>query len=272
MRIRLFSLCSSRDIAQRKLEAKIADALHGFASNTLEFEDFSSPQDMLAPLAQSLKTEALTVVAVEKPAYNKIKKKLLPAMGYALEQNSAVLEKLSEKEDLDEAKRLSHSLFPPEAEVFMSSDGMFSGFAIKKNEQIFLMLPLDSNRIQSLLSASVVPYLVENAVHQKEEPKQEPEKAEPKENKNISANPLVRSVNLLKEANSRVAFCSNKQEPIIVSVINEIGIGNDLFLFSPHVEDRGDIDIVSYSVQLARAAKNLSHTELGAVISDPFDD
>ncbi|MBE6835684.1 MAG: SpoIID/LytB domain-containing protein [Ruminococcaceae bacterium] len=270
MRIRMFSLCAARELAQRKLEAKIADSLHGFASNEIEFEDFSSPQEMLAPLAQSLKNEALTVVAVEKPSYNKIKKKLLGAMGYELKENEQVKQLVSSKEGIDEKKIVSHSLFPENAEIFASEDGLFSGFAVTKGEKLFLMLPLDKNRIDSLLDNGVLPYLTSLYG----EPVISGDDVVPvsKKPKNSFSNPLVRSVNLLKEANARVSFCSNKQEPIISSVINSIEGSDDLFVFAPHVEDRGDIDVVSYSVQLARAAKNLSHTELGAVISDPFDD
>lgn len=268
MRIRMFSLCSERDLVQRKLEAKIADSLHDFASNEFEFEDFSSPQEMLAPLAQSLKNEALTVVAVEKPIYNKIKKKLLPAMGYILDENEDIRDMVSSKEDIDEKKILSHSLFPAGAKIFPSTDGLFSAFAVQKGSKLFIMLPLDKNRIDALLNDEIIPYLV-GLFGEPVSPEAPPAV---KKEKTTYSDPLVRSVNLLKEANATVAFCANKQEPIIDSVINRIEGSEDMFVFAPHVEDRGDIDVVSYSVQLARAAKNLSHTELGAVISDPFDD
>lgn len=263
----MFSLCAERELTQRKLEAKIADSLHGFASNEIGFEDFSTPQEMLAPLAQSLKEEALTVVAVEKPSYNKIKKKLLPAMGYILDENEDIRELVSRKEGLDEKKITSHSLFPTDAKIFPSYDGMFSAFAVQKGSKLFIMLPLDKDRIDLLLEHEIIPYLVRlfGEPLAAEEPVPKKEKAD-------FSDPLVRSVNLLKEANAKVAFCANRQEPIIDSVIKSIAGSNDLFVFSPHVEDRGDIDVVSYSVQLARAAKNLSYTELGAVISDPFDD
>ena len=270
MRIRMFSLCAERELAQRKLEAKIADALHGFASNELEFEDFSSPQEMLAPLGESLKNEALTVVAVEKPAYNKIKKKLLPAMGYPLSENAEIKELVSKKEDIDADRITSHSLFPADARLFPSTDGMFSGFSVTKGDKFFLMIPLDKNRIDDMLENCVVPYLV-SLFGQPQAAEDDFVPVQKKEKQSFSS-PLVRSVNLLKEANSRVAFCANRQEPIIDEVIKSIEGSEDMFVFSPHVEDRGDIDVVSYSVQLARAAKNLSHTELGAVISDPFDD
>ncbi len=268
MRIRMFSLCSERDLSQRKLEAKIADALHGFASNEIEFEDFSEPAEMLAPLAESLKNEALTVVAVEKPIYNKIKKKLLPAMGYILDEDATVRAMVSDNSDLDEKKITSHSLFPEGAKIFPSVDGMFSAFSVQKGSKLFIMLPLDKNRVDALLNNEIIPYLVGLFG----EPVNEDAPPAPKKEKAVFSDPLVRSVNLLKEANASVAFCANKQEEIIDAVIKRIEGSDDLFVFAPHVEDRGDIDVVSYSVQLARAAKNLSHTELGAVISDPFDD
>jgi len=269
MRIRLFSLCAQKDLAQRKLEAKICDIIHGYASAEPEFEDFTTPQEMLPSLAQSLKNEALTVVAVEKPIYNKIKRKLLMAMGYTLEENEQIRQLLSSKENLDEKKKTSHSLFPSDATVFPTEDGMFSGFAVNKGEQAFLMLALDKNRLDSLLSDKVAPYLT--ATFGEPVTEDEEDISSGREKANYS-NPLYRSVNLLKEANATVAFCANKQEAYIARTIESIGEGEDLFVFAPHVEDRGDIDVVSYSVQLARAAKNLSHTSLGAVISDPFDD
>ena len=267
MRIRMFSLCSERDLTQRKIEARIVDSLHGFASNEIEFEDFSTPQEMLAPLAQSLKNEALTIIAVEKTSYNKIKKKLLTAMGYTLTENASIRETVSLKEDIDEKKIASHSLFPAEAKIFPSKDGLFSAFSVSKGSKMFIMLPLDKNRIDRLLDDEILPYLVDLFG----EPVEEDVPVQKKEKPGFS-DPLVRSVNLLKEANASVAFCANKQEPIIDSVLKKIEGSEDLFVFAPHVEDRGDIDVVSYSVQLARAAKNLSHTELGAVVSDPFDD
>ena len=218
MRIRMFSLCAERDLTQRKLEAKIADALHGFASNEIAFEDFSAPQEMLTPLAESLKTEALTVVAVERPSYNKIKKKLLPAMGYILYEDADIRDLVSAKEGIDEKKIASHSVFPEGAKIFPSLDGMFSAFSVQKGSKLFIMMPLDKNRIDALLDREIIPYLVGLFG----EPVNEDAPPVQKKEKTAFADPLVRSVNLLKEAIATVAFCANKQEPLIDAVIKKI--------------------------------------------------
>lgn len=255
------------DIAQRKVEAKISNSLHGFASNELVFEDFTQPAEMLPPLALALESEDLTVVAVELSEYNKIKKKLIPAMNFSLEENEEVKKILLENSFLDEKRVASNSLFPKEAKIFLSGDGVYCGFAVKSGAQIFMILPLDPQRITDMLKDGVVPFLMDET--NQETPA--PLTAEG-EVKNATSNPVLRAVNLLKEANTKVAFCGNKQAKIIAECGEGISGFDDIFMFTPHVEDRGDIDIVTYSVQLSRVSRTLSHTDLGAVISDVFED
>lgn len=168
---------------------------------------------------------------------------------------------------------------PEGATVFVSVDGINSGFAVKKGSQTIVMIPFDDQRLDSVLKRGLVPYITNGGrLNSASEPEAAPTHEEKEEitsetTSEISEQEMdiaAHTLNILKESDIKVAVNGNTN----ATVMREFAVGLDdfdeYFTFTPHIEDRGDYNVTDYTAQMARSAKALSSATLGACISDIF--
>lgn len=278
MEMKLFSLYRNAADTSVKLQIKVIGCLNGFADSDISFDEYTSLKDMFGGLSKALKDSDFIVIAVDSSIYNSTKLKLMTALSLKKEQNEAVLKKLS-KLDLDESAQEKNAAMPEGATVFVSVDGINSGFAVKKGSQTIVMIPFDDQRLDSVLKRGLVPYITNGGrltsaseteaapTHEeKEEITSQTTSEISEQEKDIAAHTL----NILKESDVKIAVNGNTN----ATVMREFAVGLDdfdeYFTFTPHIEDRGDYNVTDYTAQMARSAKDLSSATLGACISDIF--
>lgn len=278
MEMKLFSLYRNAADTSVKLQIKVIGCLNGFADSDISFDEYTSLKDMFGGLSKALKDSDFIVIAVDSSIYNSTKLKLMTALSLKKEQNESVLKKLS-KLDLDESAQEKNAAMPEGATVFVSVDGVNSGFAVKKGSQTIVMIPFDDQRLDSVLKRGLVPYITNGGrLTSASEPEAAPTHEEKEEitsqttseiseqEKDIAAHTL----NILKESDVKIAVNGNTN----ATVMREFAVGLDdfdeYFTFTPHIEDRGDYNVTDYTAQMARSAKDLSSATLGACISDIF--
>ncbi len=278
MEMKLFSLYRNAADTSVKMQIKVIGCLNGFADSDISFDEYTSLKDMFGGLSKALKSSDFIVIAVDSSIYNSTKLKLMAALSLKKEQNEAVLKKLS-KLELDESAQEKNAAMPEGATVFVSVDGVNSGFAVKKSSQTIVMIPFDDQRLDSVLKRGLVPYITNGGrLNSASEPETAPTHEEKEEitsettsemseqEKDIAAHTL----NILKESDVKVAVNGNTN----ATVMREFAVGLDdfdeYFTFTPHIEDRGDYNVTDYTAQMARSAKALSSATLGACISDIF--
>lgn len=278
MEMKLFSLYRNAADTSVKMQIKVIGCLNGFADSDISFDEYTSLKDMFGGLSKALKSSDFIVIAVDSSIYNSTKLKLMTALSLKKEQNEAVLKKLS-KLELDESAQEKNAAMPEGATVFVSVDGINSGFAVKKGSQTIVMIPFDDQRLDSVLKRGLVPYITNGgrlnsaseseAAHtheEKEENSSETASKISEQEKDIAAHTL----NILKESDVKIAVNGNTN----ATVMREFAVGLDdfdeYFTFTPHIEDRGDYNVTDYTAQMARSAKDLSSATLGACISDIF--
>lgn len=278
MEMKLFSLYRNAADTSVKMQIKVIGCLNGFADSDISFDEYTSLKDMFGGLSKALKSSDFIVIAVDSSIYNSTKLKLMTALSLKKEQNEAVLKKLS-KLELDESAQEKNAAMPEGATVFVSVDGINSGFAVKKGSQTIVMIPFDDQRLDSVLKRGLVPYITNggrlNSASESEAAPTHEEKEEitsettsgiSEQEKDIAAHTL----NILKESDVKIAVNGNTN----ATVMREFAVGLDdfdeYFTFTPHIEDRGDYNVTDYTAQMARSAKDLSSATLGACISDIF--
>lgn len=278
MEMKLFSLYRNAADTSVKMQIKVIGCLNGFADSDISFDEYTSLKDMFGGLSKALKSSDFIVIAVDSSIYNSTKLKLMTALSLKKEQNEAVLKKLS-KLELDESAQEKNAAMPEGATVFVSVDGINSGFAVKKGSQTIVMIPFDDQRLDSVLKRGLVPYITNGGrLNSASEPEAAPTHEEKEEitsettsgisdqEKDIAAHTL----NILKESDVKIAVNGNTN----ATVMREFAVGLDdfdeYFTFTPHIEDRGDYNVTDYTAQMARSAKDLSSATLGACISDIF--
>lgn len=278
MEMKLFSLYRNAADTSVKMQIKVIGCLNGFADSDISFDEYTSLKDMFGGLSKALKSSDFIVIAVDSSIYNSTKLKLMAALSLKKEQNEAVLKKLS-KLELDESAQEKNAAMPDGATVFVSVDGVNSGFAVKKGSQTIVMIPFDDQRLDSVLKRGLVPYITNGGrLNSASEPEAAPTHEEKEEitsetTSEISEQEMdiaAHTLNILKESDVKVAVNGNTN----ATVMREFAVGLDdfdeYFTFTPHIEDRGDYNVTDYTAQMARSAKALSSATLGACISDIF--
>lgn len=278
MEMKLFSLYRNAADTSVKMQIKVIGCLNGFADSDISFDEYTSLKDMFGGLSKALKSSDFIVIAVDSSIYNSTKLKLMAALSLKKEQNEAVLKKLS-KLELDESAQEKNAAMPEGATVFVSVDGVNSGFAVKKGSQTIVMIPFDDQRLDSVLKRGLVPYITNGGrLNSASEPEtasthEEKEEITSETTSEISGQEMdiaAHTLNILKESDVKVAVNGNTN----ATVMREFAVGLDdfdeYFTFTPHIEDRGDYNVTDYTAQMARSAKALSSATLGACISDIF--
>ena len=278
MEMKLFSLYRNAADTSVKMQIKVIGCLNGFADSDISFDEYTSLKEMFGGLSKALKSSNFIVIAVDSSIYNSTKLKLMTALSLKKEQNEAVLKKLS-KLELDESAQEKNAAMPEGATVFVSVDGINSGFAVKKGSQTIVMIPFDDQRLDSVLKRGLVPYITNGGrLNSASEPEAAPTHEEKEEitsetTSEISEQEMdiaAHTLNILKESDIKVAVNGNTN----ATVMREFAVGLDdfdeYFTFTPHIEDRGDYNVTDYTAQMARSAKALSSATLGACISDIF--
>lgn len=278
MEMKLFSLYRNAADTSVKMQIKVIGCLNGFADSDISFDEYTSLKDMFGGLSKALKSSDFIVIAVDSSIYNSTKLKLMTALSLKKEQNKAVLKKLS-KLELDESAQEKNAAMPEGAAVFVSVDGINSGFAVKKGSQTIVMIPFDDQRLDSVLKRGLVPYITNGGrLNSASEPEAAPTHEEKEENSSETASKIseqekdiaAHTLNILKESDVKIAVNGNTN----ATVMREFAVGLDgfdeYFTFTPHIEDRGDYNVTDYTAQMARSAKDLSSATLGACISDIF--
>lgn len=278
MEMKLFSLYRNAADTSVKLQIKVIGCLNGFADSDISFDEYTSLKDMFGGLSKALKSSDFIVIAVDSSIYNSTKLKLMTALSLKKEQNEAVLKKLS-KLELDESAQEKNAAMPEGATVFVSVDGINSGFAVKKGPQTIVMIPFDDQRLDSVLKRGLVPYITNGGrLTSASEPEEAPTHEEKEEITSETASEIseqekdiaAHTLNILKESDVKIAVNGNTN----ATVMREFAVGLDdfdeYFTFTPHIEDRGDYNVTDYTAQMARSAKDLSSATLGACISDIF--
>lgn len=250
--------------------ARISGALSGFTQEDTAFSTFLSLKAMLPDFAVAIKSAQLTVLAIDKAQYNAVRTRVCAALSLEMAQNEEIYGLLSERTGLSHEEKLKNAVVPKDAQVFLSEDGIYPGFAVQKGAQSILFLPLDSERIDRILKNGVVPYLLRREVRQEAPiPNKSTEPTVPVAQPDSPwADVLQRTLNTLRESGSRVAVSSTPAVQMLKTMGSAHADFEEFFVFTPHVEDKGDYNMTDYAALTAKSARELAKTQLGACISE----
>lgn len=278
MNMKLLALSVDRESVSGLLE-RISGALSAFSEEDAAFACFPTLKALLPQFAAALKTEECIVLGIDKAKYNAVRMKLCAAMALKSVQSEEIYALLSEYTGLSPEEKVKNAAVPENAVCFLSEDGMYPGFAVQKGAQTVIFLPLDEERLPRILKMGLVPYLMQNALTaQKEETgaaeAEQAESASVQENIPVAdteTDVMHHTVNILRECGAKVAVSGTLYAEEIKKLGEGIADFDRFFVFTPHVEDKGDYNLTDYVALTAKAAKELSGAQLGASISEIGD-
>ena len=263
MKVRLLALNVDKNMPFARFQARVVSSISMYSEENLSFEIFESLQDIFGALQDALENDEIIITAVDTKNYNKLKSALMQALETEVHYNSTILNMLESDEDMDEKTKKAFSAFPEPATVFLSKDGLYSGFGIENGEQYLMLVPIDNERINLVLRNGVVPFLSKNI---------ETVSGDEflSENKFYENEKVAIAVRRLIESESIVAVNGTQNAEIIKSCGDNIDGFDEVFVFTPHIEDKGEVNATEYAAQLAKVSLDLSAANIGASISDIY--
>ena len=254
MTISLIALNISGDEAVQSAAERLEELLAVYGACTLR--PCENMQQVSASLNEAFADADVIVVGVEPSAFAKAKLSVLRAMRIKTELNNEIREALSADPELDSQRIATHAAVPVDSTVFLSETGFCSGFALRSGDQIFIMLPLETQAAEAMMQDGVEPYCAENGI----------EKA-PEE---ISQTAIdLPQVQTLRDLNKKVYFAA---APSLDQFRELYGPGNeDVFVFDSYTSERNGESPKSYLADLARYAIPQGESNaFGAAISNVF--
>ncbi len=260
MKTKVLSLNLDKSSSFTRFQVKLESSIKPFVKDC-EFFEYDDIREIFVALQSALESEKLVITAVDAKYYLKFKNALIQAFGTEVVYNSSVLNKI-ESLEIDDKKKKAFSAFPEPATVFVTSDGLYSGMAMENSDQYLVLLPIDNDRIDDILRNGLEPYFSKhfgNSISYTDFVS------------NISeADKVSFAINSIIESNSLVAVNGTKNAEAIKSLGSDIEGFKDAFIFTPYVEDKGNVNPTEYTAQLARASLDLSAANIGACISDIY--
>lgn len=263
MKVRLLALNAEKNISFARFQARIVGSIKNYANGNETFEHYEKMRDLFDGFGDALQNDDLIVIAVNEKRYFKLKKAVSQAFDVDLVQMPSVLNMLENNEELTDEQRRDFSTFPEPATVFLSKDGMYSGFGIDNGEKFIVILPIDNDRINLILRNGVSPYLAKGLGAGDGEILSETQHFD---NEKVEI-----AISRLLESDSVVAINSTANSEVLKSLGDGIEHFSDVVIFTPYVEDKGEVNVTEYAAQLARVSLDLSAANLGASISDVYE-
>lgn len=263
MKVRLLSLNVDKNMPFARFQARVISSIKAYSDNSPSFEHFENMRDLFSALQEALENDELIITAVDNKHYTKLKLALIQALETEVQYNPSILNMLESDEEMNDNLRKDFSAFPEPATVFLSKDGLYSGFGIENGSQYFALLPIDNERINLILRNGLVPFLSKHLGS--------PEESEfLGENKHFDNEKVAISVKRLLDTGSVAAVNGTQNAEILKSCGDSVENFDDVFIFTPHVEDKGDVNATEYAAQLAKVSLDLSAANIGASISDIY--
>lgn len=264
MKVRLLSLNIDKSMSFSRFQARIVSSIKPYASTDSSFENSENMRDFFSSLQDALVNDELIVTAVDVKHYTMLKNAFIQAFETDVIYDPSVLNMLESNDEMNDETRKQFSAFPEPATIFLSKDGLYSGFGIENGSQYILFLPIDNERINHILRNGAVPFLAQNI---------KTSEAYDYINaaKELGDAKVSKAVERLMESESVVAINGTPNAEILKSCGDNTENFDNVFIFTPHVEDKGDVNATEYAAQLAKVSLDLSAANIGASISEIYD-
>ncbi|MCR4594453.1 MAG: SpoIID/LytB domain-containing protein [Clostridiales bacterium] len=262
MKVRLLSLNQDKAMPFVRFQARVTSSIKNYANGDEDFQHCNNLRGLFNALQDALNEDEIIIIAVDIRNYGRLKTALGQAFETEMVYNPSVLNMLESDESVGEEERKEFSLFPEPATVFLSKDGLYSGFGMGNGEQAIIVLPIDNDRINLILRNGLIPYL--------EREFEDVAKNIKSENQLFDNERVQIAVERLLENKSIVAVDANKNAEVLRSCGDQINRFDEVFVFTTSVEDQGDVNPTEYAANKARVSFSLSAANLGASISEIY--
>jgi len=256
----------------------IESALEQYLECGEKFTQYNSEKLFLTELSKSVTQDDIIVLSAEAELFAPFKSFVAKAFQLKKRQNrqiSKLIKSSCPEIKPDTETFQAQATIPTGAVPLLSHDGLYSGFAIKANNQIVLVLPLDLDRLTTILHTGLAQYLSQILPSVIETPQEEEEQMQEEqkqvENKLPYDEELIKStVEKLIEKQLCFSMADTRTVDFIGSISNSIEELAQVALLSDYNVEKGQMPPREYAINLARGAKEHLDAPLGACLTKVF--
>lgn len=263
MKVRLLSLNTEKNMPFARFQARVISSLKAYSEGNETFVHYEKLRNLFEGFQDAIQNDDIIVIAVDKKHYFKLKNAISQAFEVENTYSPAVLNMLENNDGLSDEQRKDFSSFPEPATVFLSKDGLYSGFGIDNGEKFIIVIPIDDDRINIILRNGVAPYLANGIGGEAESILSEAQRFDNEKTET--------AISRLWETGSVVAVNGTANAEVLKNLGEAVEHFSDVVVFTPYVEDKGEVNATEYAAQLARVSLDLSAANIGASISDIYE-
>lgn len=222
------------------------------------------PYTQKRPLLEGLSnafSDAQTVLLLVQPdCYIEIKQLLFSALGFEAAEQESVLRRVGEQQ-------AAHALFPANAELFLTENGLFSGFSAKEQRQQFFYLPADADYLGELLQNGLRQALAQLPPVHTEAPDETVETVEAAE----AVQEESGIISLLFAAGLDVALAQIGSAQALLHSVEAVRGYEKVFIPAETPIEKGELSRKRHIALLAKTARQESGCTLGVALSGVFE-
>lgn len=267
MNVKLLSLGLEMTPHIKQANEKIEQFFKKYYKSSEKVTQYNNEKTFITQLSKSVKDVDVVVVTTENQLYLPFKSFVAKAFNLEKKKNKKIISEIrASKSPIrnDLAKLKSQSTIPSGSIPLISEDGLYSGFVVKSNLKIVVVLPQDEKRIDYILNESFVEYLeehfpkvIENAKDVNEDPTYD--------------EILIKScVDKLENNSSKVAIALTKTVDFFNVINKEVQDLTPVIIQSDYSEDKGERPLREFAISLAKGAKVSNEADLGVAITNVF--
>ncbi|MCR5484074.1 MAG: hypothetical protein K6F09_00620 [Clostridiales bacterium] len=258
MKAEFLALIQSDTASIRRAGQQIEAALNEVSEGGANISLLKTSKEFLGEMSKAFSRSELIVAAVEPSAFLDQKWVLLKALGISGEINQSVISTIEGSAiQVDDSSKKAHALMPKDANVFLSNDGLYDGFAIKKGRQVLVYLPLSDERLPVILNDGFKPFMASEPIAPKKRKKK---------------NMFMLAAAAIKEKDLSVTV-ADTQTSIFAKHQAAVNPAFGELLTFRQLADGGrrrDEDFKTYVARISDEARIEGNSDLGAVISNVY--
>lgn len=162
LEVKVFSLYVDETEKIRNGLEVIEECISCFFHESSKAEHYTSQKRMILAVSQSLRAADVVVVAVSSDMYNTTKKLLCSQLGLVIETNSdcaGLLAHSLENGTLKQSTFINETGFPEDAVLLQTGDARNCGFAVTRESQTLIYVPVESPRAHQVVLGSLYDFL-----------------------------------------------------------------------------------------------------------------
>ena len=269
MKVELFAILKQNAAADTVARQSIQGTFASLSDDVEPFLSFEDAKPFYAEMGKAFGRADVIVAAADEGAFLEQKWNMLKALGLKSEICSAVLQVIRENGNVPDAAMKAHALMPKDATVFLTRDGMFSGFALRSGKQTLVYLPMIDGKTQDILNKGVQPYFL--ALQEENKPKAAAETSAPQLDIPDNNERFIETAKILAECDVSVAFAATQTIRYVQNGVRANPLFGDAFIPATVEDDPSSRDSATERMAcLADSARKEIGTTLGAAISNIY--